>query len=125
MAKNHPTSAFIKSDFQKVFEIRDDAETACINISGWTLSWMVKRYKDQADAAAILTKTTTGGAIVISGSFNADPDVNTQVATLTIADTDTTSVAPRMYWHELKRMDAGFEVPLVVGAFDFQDGVHD
>ena len=125
MAELYNDQMFTKSDCRRIFHIKNDELTTSVDISGWTLSWMVKKYKDQADAAAILTKTTTGGAIVIGGSWNSDPDVNTQRATLTITDTDVATVPARLYHWELKRTDDGFEVPLVLGVIDIVDGVHD
>lgn len=125
MAKQTSDSIFLGTDFQRVFEIRDDDETAAIDISGWAISWMVKRFKDQADNVALLTKTTTGGHITIGGSFNADPTVNTQRATLSVLDTDTdTAINDGMYWWELKRTDAGFETVLAYGSFECIQGVH-
>src|SRR5688572_14795698 len=111
------------TDKQYVFTIQNKAQTLCIDITGWALSWMVKRNKSDADVAAVLTKTTANGGIVISGAFNATPSVNTQVATVIVADTDSTTMTG-MYFHELKRTDAGLEADLSEGLFEILTPVH-
>ena len=123
MAKETACSVFQGTDRNYVFTILNVAETAAINISGWALSWMVKKKRSDADASALLTKTTAS-AIVISGSFNSDPDENTQIATVSIEDTDTTSLDPGTRYWELKRTDAGFETVLGYGALRLIRGVH-
>jgi hypothetical protein len=125
MAKETHDDIFLGTDFERVFHIKNEDESASINILGWAISWMVKRHKDQADLLALLTKTTAGGALVISGSYNADPAVNTQRVTLTVADTDTdTAINEGLYHWELKRTDAGFETVLAYGTFECVQGVH-
>lgn len=114
---------FIGSDQQYVFTILDKPETTAIDITAFALSWMVKRSLDDPDDKALITKTTVSG-IAISGSFNADPDVNTQVATVTVEDDDTANLQPWGYRYELKRTDAGFETPLAFGALTLVRGVH-
>src|SRR6185369_17246673 len=103
MAKETSLELFQGEDRRFVFSILNTAETTAIDIAGWTLSWMVKRYNGDADLSALVSKTTSAG-IVISGTFNASPTVNTQIATVTVDDTDTLSVAEGVYGHELKRM---------------------
>lgn len=125
MAKETHDDIFLGTDFERVFHIKNDAETASIDINGWALSWMVKRKADHTDLQALLTKTTAGGAIVIGGVFNATPASNLQRATLSVADTDTdTTINPGMYFWELKRTDAGFETVLAYGTFECVQGVH-
>jgi hypothetical protein len=113
---------FQGEDHTFVFTILTEAETAAIDITGWTLSWMVKRNKSDADLSALLSKTTAAG-IVISGVFNSAPATNTQIATVTVDDTDTTAIPEGLYHHELKRMDAGFETVLGYGIFELVQGV--
>jgi hypothetical protein len=115
---------FLGTDFQYIFDIRDDEEETSIEITGWSLSFMLKRRFDDLDAAAILTKTTAGGSVVIAGTFNADPDANAQRATVTITDTDTENLRQGMVRWELKRMDDGFETILAYGQVDLARGVH-
>jgi hypothetical protein len=115
---------FLGTDFQYIFDIRNDAEDTSLDITGWALSFMLKRRFDDLDAAAILTKTTAGGSVVIAGTFNSDPDTNAQRATVTITDTDTENLRQGMVRWELKRMDDGFETILAYGQVDLARGVH-
>jgi hypothetical protein len=107
-----------------------DAKTVCRDITGWAMSFMVKRKATDADGSALVTKTT-GAGIVISGSFDSDPSANTQVARVTINDTDadgslpdTTAVPAGIYRHELKRTDAGSEARAAYGTIAFNQTVH-
>lgn len=109
---------------QYTYTIKNGAQTAVVDITGWTLSWMVKKRVTDTDANAILTKTTTAGGIAISGIFNADPLLNTQKATVSIADTDTNGKTPGEYAVELKRMDVGAKTPLAEGRLRLLKGVH-
>ena len=85
---------------------------------------MVKRAPTQADSEAVLTLTSGAGEIAVSGVFNADPDTNLQVVTVTVEDTDTDDISPGTYHWELKRTDAGFETPLGYGTIAMKRGVH-
>lgn len=123
MAKQTNTRLFLGEDKALEFTIYNDAETAIVNITGWSLSFMIKRYKSDADGAALLTKTT-GSGIVISGTYNSIPATNTQIATVTILDTETTGLAEGLAYYELKRMDANFETVLAYGTLQLPKAVH-
>lgn len=86
------------------------------NITGWGLSWMLKGSLTDADADAVLTKTTTNGITLSAPSSG--------VCTIAIADTDTDSLDPATYVHELKRTDAGSETVLFQGRCVLKRGVH-
>jgi hypothetical protein len=122
MAKDTALQLFQGEDRQFIFTILNSTETAAIDIAGWTLSWMVKRYRSDTDVTALVSKTTVSG-IVISGVYNSVPATNTQVATVTVDDTDTIAVAGGLYSYELKRMDNGFETVLAFGSFNLEQGV--
>jgi len=124
MAKETTDTIWLGTDLTRVFHIKDEAEAVSIDITGWALSWMLKRYTSDADASAILTKTTAAGAIVIAGTFNSDPDVNTQRATLTLTDDATAALYPGLYHWELKRTDDGYETVLAYGRMTLIQGVH-
>lgn len=124
MARESALTLFLGEDHQFVYSILNEAQDAAIDISGWALSWMVKRNLLDADASALLTKTTGGGGIVVSGTYNSNPDVNTQVATITLLDTDSSSLAQGLHHYELKRTDDGFETVLGYGRVSFVRGVH-
>lgn len=123
MAKVTHTSLVLGTDFQYALHVKNGAETASVDITGWAISWMVKRYLGDADLSAILTKTTVSG-IEIAGTFDATPATNTQRATLTLTDTDTASLYPGLYSYEFKRTDDGFETPLASGRIELVRGVH-
>ena len=98
-------------------------QDAITDITGWTLSFLVKRRPTDADVDALVTKTTAAG-IVISGVFNASPAINTQKATVTMVDTETDAIAAATYYWELKRMDAGSEQRIGYGRIAFNQTVH-
>jgi hypothetical protein len=100
-----------------------EAKTTVREITGWALSFFVKRKATDADNVALVTKTS-GSGIAISGSFNASPASNTQIATVTIADTDTDSLNAGVYRWELKRTDAGSEARVAYGTISFNQTVH-
>lgn len=86
------------------------------DITGWALSWMLKTSLDVVDGSASLTKTTSAGITLTTPTSG--------ICTVVIADTDTDSLSPGTYVHELKRTDAGSEVVLCQGTFVLQRGVH-
>lgn len=124
MAKETAAELWVGTDFQWEFSVLNEAETAAINIAGWALSFMVKKRLSYADSAAIITKTTAAGGISITGTYNADPDVNTQVATVTVTDDDSDGESAGVYYYELKRTDAGFETILAYGELELKQSVH-
>jgi hypothetical protein len=87
------------------------------NITGWTLSWMLKKSHKLSDASASVTKTTTGGGIVIT-------DAADGVCEVRIVDTDTDALTATTYYHELKRMDDGSEAVLIYGDFVLRPAIH-
>jgi hypothetical protein len=86
------------------------------DITGWTLSWLVKRKASDLDAAALITKTTTSGIALTTPASG--------LCTITVADTDTDSIPAGTYHHELKRMDSGFESVLIQGRVVLRGAVH-
>lgn len=85
-------------------------------MTGWALSWVMKRNASDADASAILTKTTAGGGITLTSASRAR-------VVIAAGDTDGT-VRPRQYWIELKRTDAGNERVLARGLGKLQRSAH-
>lgn len=124
MAKRTPLTLFIGDDRGIEFDITNEAETVADDITGWALSFKVKRHEDDPDSRALLEKTTGAGTITISGVFNADPALNAQFATVAILDTDTDSLEAGAAVYELKRTDAGFEQVQVYGPLTFIRSVH-
>jgi len=106
---------YVGEDKALRFTVLDDAGDA-VNISGWSLSWRFKRRMSDADANALLTKTTADGIALttpVSG-----------ICTVSIADTDTEALGPVSGVHELKRTDAGAEAILAYGAAELLRAVH-
>lgn len=79
-----------------------------------SLSWLLKRRAEDPDASAVLSKASP--TITVTGVFNIDPDVNTQLVEVPITDTDTVSVRKGAYAHELKVNDPGLETVLCSGS---------
>lgn len=119
MAKQTALKLFLGEDKQLQFSILNDAETAAVDITGWSCDFMIKRRKSDLDANAVLTKTAS-----VSGIFNASPALNTQIAIVFILDTDTTALAEGLCLYELKRMDANFETVLSYGTIELMKAVH-
>lgn len=95
----------------------DTAHAAAQDITGWAISWMVKKRKSQADVDAAITKTTSAGiTLTTPGSGILD---------IALSDTDIADiVGGAVYWHELKRTDAGLETVLSQGTFILNPAVH-
>lgn len=103
-------------DKSLVFTVYQSDGTTAQNITGWTLSYMWKLRPTDADASAVLTKTTTAGIVLttpVSG-----------ICTVTIDDTDTDSLTPQTYYHELKRTNSGSETVLTTGTVLLQRAIH-
>lgn len=103
------------------FTILNEAQSAAINVAGWATSFMIKRNKGDADVAALLNKTNAS----VSGSYNANPSVNTQLLSVTVEDSDclSTVIPEGTYFYEFERTDAGFETTLAYGTCEAILGV--
>lgn len=126
MAQGYETNLdplVLGTDFEYPFHIQNGDLDTAIDITGYALSWMLKKSLSNSDANAKLTKTTASG-ISIAGTFNATPASNEQRATVTIADTDTDSLSPGLHYWELKRTDPGLETRLAYGTVNLVRGVH-
>ena len=104
---------FVGEDKSLPFEVYSQDEATIENVTGWAMQWVLRRVQGGDDVK--LSKTTSGGGVAISGTYNADPAVNTQRVTVTVADTDTQFFQPGLYMHTLKRTDAGFATVLAYG----------
>lgn len=93
-----------------------EADTAATEvITGWALSYMLKRRRTDADADAVLTYTTGAGEITI-----VSPD-----ASVSVPAEDTENLEEAVYFHELKRTDTGFNHVLCDGEVHLRRAVHD
>lgn len=122
MAKETALKLFQGEDRRYLFTVLNIDETAAIDITGWTLTWMVKRHASDADVNALITKTTVTG-IAIAGVFNSVPALNAQIAYVTVARADSLAVPDGSYFHELRRMDSGFNTVGSYGQFRLTQGV--
>lgn len=107
---------FTGEDKSLVFTIYQSNETTAQDITGWALSYRLKRSPADADGDAVLTKTT-GSGIALTTPLSG-------ICTVTIEDTDTDSLDPRTYFHELKRTNAGNETVLTTGSVLLQQAIH-
>lgn len=85
------------------------------NVSGFKIHWELR--KTVRDSAIYLSKTSTstGGGIIVTGTYNSARAVNTQRVVIAIADVDTENIPPGSYYCALKRMDTGLEAVLSHG----------
>lgn len=106
---------FTGEDKDLVFTVySSNAQTAAQNITGYTITWMLKAKRGAADADALLTKTAT---LTTAASG---------ICTVSLTDDDiSTLVGEKRYFHELKRTDSGNETVLSYGTFTLQQAVHD
>lgn len=97
---------FIGTDQTIRIDVKQSDESTAQTMTGWALSW---ELKDSANGTARITKTTSSGISIGTGVGTDDR------ATITIADGDTEAVDPGIYYHVLRRTDAGSERMLSFG----------
>jgi hypothetical protein len=94
-----------------------------LDVTGWDLAWVLRKKTNSADPPLI--EKTVGAGITITGTFNSDPDINTQRIEVLLADSDTydpaasppVEIKAGSYVYALKRIDAGSETILAEGKF--------
>lgn len=84
------------------------------DVAGWTFEWHLHDHFEAAGAAEVVEKTTADG-IAITGTYNADPALNTQRVVVSLETTDWTNVAGGQYDHGFWRTNAGLENALCTG----------
>jgi len=104
---------FIGEDKTLAFEIYSSDEATIQNVSTWAMAFYFRRMIE-ADTK-LFTKTTGGATITITGSYNSDPDTNTQRTNVIIDDTDTDNLQAGKYHYSLWRTDSGNETVLAYG----------
>jgi hypothetical protein len=107
---------FLGEDKILTFTVRQSDEVTPQDITGWAISWMLKRDASDVDASAIITKEVGTGVVLTTPASG--------VCTVTLEDTDTATLPSRLYYHELKRTDDGFETVLAYGTCHLGRGVH-
>lgn len=104
---------FIGEDKTIPFEIYSSDEATIEDISTFALAFYLRQIG--GPDKRVLTCTTGASTITITGSFNTDPDTNTQRANVIVADTDTDNLLPGKYSFSLWRTDDGNETVLAYG----------
>lgn len=97
-----------------------------INVAGKDWIWVLRKTDKAADPA-LIEKASGGDGITVEGTYNADPEVNTQLLVVTLEDTDSydpdaspaVALKAKKYRHSLKRVDDGFETIMAFGNFQF------
>lgn len=107
---------FTNADKLLTFQVKQSDGITAQAITGWALSWVMKRRFTDADASALITKTTPGGITITDG-----PNGECR---LTVTDEDTALIRAGFYVHELKRTDAGAETPLCAGTVILRQSGH-
>jgi hypothetical protein len=111
---------FLDTDWTKAFKVADldtdESGATAKDITGWALTFDIRPTR--SSSTVLLTKSV-GSGVTISGVFNSVLATSTQVATITVTDTDmATSVFGRsggVFHYSLKRTDNGFEAILAYG----------
>jgi hypothetical protein len=104
------SEVFSGADKVLQFTVKDASEVI-VNITGWALKWVLATKPVPAAGVTVLLSKTTGLGITI-------PVGTDGVCQVAIADTDTDDIpSDRVYYHELRRTDAGLEDVLSYGDF--------
>lgn len=103
---NDDGRVFVGEDKTLTLTLKNYSNT---DMSGWAVLFVVR--PTVGSSTTTLSKTAT-----ISGSYNATPASNSQVATVTLTDTDL-SITAKTYYHSWKRTDDGSETVLCEGKF--------
>ncbi len=97
---------FIGADQPIEIDVKQSDGSTPQAMTGWALTW---ELKDSPADTAHFSKTVGGGISIGNGSGTDDR------ATITVADTDTEPLEPGLYYHQLRRTDAGSERILSFG----------
>ncbi len=108
---------FRSEDKLLTFDVVDEDEAA-VDISGWTLVWMLEELHDGADD--VLSKTSTTSQITVEDSVPAS-GANDR-AVVKIESTDTAALEARVYRQSLWRTDGDAPQQLASGSAMLQQG---
>lgn len=112
----HNDEFFTGEDKTVRFTVAQADDVTPQDITGWTLSWMVKRKPTDVDASAVITKTTASGIQLTT------PEQG--ICTVSVTDDDTTTLKAGLYYHELKRTNPGVETVLSQGTVTLRQSFH-
>ena len=100
---------FIGEDKTITFEVdQSDGSTAQV-MTGWGLTWELLDSAQTPVVNAKISKTVGSGIAIGNG------DGTDSKATVTIADDDTENLEAKIYYHQIRRTDAGSEQILAFG----------
>lgn len=103
---------FVGEDKQfKLFPVTDRYSGVPVNMTGWTVMFVVRKTPTTADPP-IFSKVCT-----IAGIYNVDPTQNTQYAYATLTQAELNTVKQAGYVYSFKRTDPGSNVVLAWGTF--------
>ena len=97
---------FIGTDQTIQIDVKQSDESTAQTMTGWALAWDLKPSPNEAVS---ISKTTVSGITIGDGAGTDDR------ATITIDDEDTEAISPGVYYHQLRRTDAGSERILSFG----------
>jgi len=110
---------FTNTDHVFEFTIYQEDGVTPQNITGWELSWFLKRGEGDPDAAALLAKTTGGSPTEIDIVNGATGRVD-----VIVLAADTAGIRGGDYFHELKRTDTAQESVESYGAAKLKQSLH-
>lgn len=97
---------FIGTDQPIEIDVTQSDESTPQTMTGWALTW---ELKDSPSSSAHISKTVGVGISIGNGSGTDDR------VTITVTDTDTEPLEAGLYYHQLRRTDAGSERILSFG----------
>lgn len=100
---------FVGEDKALRFEVLD-SNGVPVDVAGWTIRFVVKSQTH----TVLIDKAAS-----ITGTYDANRIVNTQLAVVTLTDDDL-SIDEGVHQHSLKRTDSGNETVLVYGEYLMQ-----
>lgn len=90
-----------------------DEAGATVDLTGTTQRFMVKRRRIDADALAVISKSTTSGITLASPQSGATKGKSY----IAIAAADTSALDAGRYWYELEATDSVGIITLAAGEF--------
>ena len=104
---------FIGTDKTLQFDVNQVDGTTAQVMTGWALTWELRTE----EGGKVLVTKAVGTGITISNGDGTDDR-----ASIVLADTDTEGLQPQVYYHALRRTDAGSEDVIVFGDFHLLRG---
>jgi len=89
------------------------AHTACVDASLY--DGLTFNMRTGAPTGAVVITKALAAGITITGTFNSDPAINTQLVNIAIAAADQSGLAPGPYFWTLERSDSAGSIALFAG----------